>query len=340
MCAIIRFYLILLLIFLSVGCTSWIKDQPPAPVTQVESDQVSKIPVLTLSQILKLLETGQASQAKTALETYRLKHPKQKLAQRLYRQITDNPESRYGKEYFIYSIKRGDTLGHLAQRYLGDSMEFYGLARYNNIQDPRNIRVGQTIKIPLAHSKTAHILKQSKALFNQSQWNEGFEHLLLIPSSDPLYKQAQQQFVDGINRFYDSLTTADARQKAEPLLQQLLSRTTVHKKLIKDLLEKLQFEIKLEQSQTLFEAQRLEEAFEQLVQIKPKNDSDIKRYQSLADELSEALHRDAVIRFRNQQLESAIQLWNKVLAISPNHQSAKQYRDRALKLNAQLKQIQ
>ncbi|CAM3803950.1 BON domain-containing protein [Deinococcus frigens] len=48
----------------------------------------------------------------------------------------------------VYTVKPGDTLGAIAQKYYGDVTEYKKIAHYNNISDPDLIKVGQQIRIP------------------------------------------------------------------------------------------------------------------------------------------------------------------------------------------------
>ena len=50
-----------------------------------------------------------------------------------------------GDDYLEYSIKRGDTLSHIARRYKVSVEEILTL---NNITDSRKIQIGQVLKIP------------------------------------------------------------------------------------------------------------------------------------------------------------------------------------------------
>ncbi|WP_291429907.1 BON domain-containing protein [Deinococcus sp.] len=48
----------------------------------------------------------------------------------------------------VYTVKSGDTLGAIAQKYYGDAAEYKKIAHYNNISNPDLIQVGQKIRIP------------------------------------------------------------------------------------------------------------------------------------------------------------------------------------------------
>ncbi|MDO4264714.1 MAG: LysM peptidoglycan-binding domain-containing protein, partial [Deinococcus sp.] len=48
----------------------------------------------------------------------------------------------------VYTVKAGDTLSKIAQRYYGDLNAYQKLAQYNGIANPDHIEVGQKIRIP------------------------------------------------------------------------------------------------------------------------------------------------------------------------------------------------
>ena len=51
-------------------------------------------------------------------------------------------------------------------------------------------------------------------------------------------------------------------------------------------------------------------------------------------------HEQALVDFRQQNLDQAIALWDKALAIDPNYEPALGYRARALELQHRLKQLE
>ncbi|AVT33315.1 peptidoglycan-binding protein [Plantactinospora sp. BC1] len=50
----------------------------------------------------------------------------------------------------VYRVEKGDYLGHIAGRYLGDFDRYPELARLNEIRDPDRIRPGQLLNLPPA----------------------------------------------------------------------------------------------------------------------------------------------------------------------------------------------
>jgi tetratricopeptide (TPR) repeat protein len=60
--------------------------------------------------------------------------------------------------------------------------------------------------------------------------------------------------------------------------------------------------------------------------------------QTMRKQLVEVYHQRAIVLYRDQQLDQAIALWNRVLAIEPSFEPATAYRARALELKQRLKQ--
>ena len=80
---------------------------------------------------------------------------------------------------------------------------------------------------------------------------------------------------------------------------------------------------------------RLDQALVIEPQLKPSGSDAV----SLRNELVTSFHQRAIVLYRDQQLDPAIALWNRVLAIDPNYEPAVIYRTRALELKRRLKQF-
>lgn len=101
-----------------------------------------------LDNTRNLLDQGQEEAAVAELQKILSSDRTNKVASSLMRQIRDDPLELYGRESFAYRVQQGDTLATIAQRYLADRDQFYGLARYNAIKVPRQLPYGQTLRIP------------------------------------------------------------------------------------------------------------------------------------------------------------------------------------------------
>lgn len=74
------------------------------------------------------------------------------------------PTTEKAENEAIYTVKKGDTLSGIAQKY---NTTYQKLAEYNNIPDPNKIYVGQVIKIPSNSTQKATIKAGSKVMVKQ-----------------------------------------------------------------------------------------------------------------------------------------------------------------------------
>ena len=96
-----------------------------------------------------LLEEGKPDEARVQLDRALAQEPARSwTARRLLQQLDEDPEVLLGRDSFRYDLKRGESLSLLADRYLGDGLLFYALARYNGITVPGRVSAGRTLKIP------------------------------------------------------------------------------------------------------------------------------------------------------------------------------------------------
>jgi tetratricopeptide (TPR) repeat protein len=95
-----------------------------------------------------LLQKGESADADAELKLLLAQAPDNKQAQYLIRQIETPVASLFPKAHFAVTLGKDGTLSQLAQTYLGNSLGFYGLARYNAIAVPVKAAPGQTIRIP------------------------------------------------------------------------------------------------------------------------------------------------------------------------------------------------
>ncbi len=97
---------------------------------------------------LDLLQRGKDAQARAELVQLQKDLPSDRRAGVLLRQIDTDPKQLYGTDSFAYTMQAGDTLFSLARQYLKDALNFYGLARYNGLTLPVDLKPGQVILIP------------------------------------------------------------------------------------------------------------------------------------------------------------------------------------------------
>jgi len=135
--------------------------QAPSPAPKANAATVSQ-PVAQVASstshfenALNLLQSGDSKQADVELHTYLLTAPDSKPAHDLVAQIETPIDKLLPSDSFVVTLEKDDTLSSLAKTYLGDSLKFYELARYNDIVAPGKVRAGQSIKIPKTVSALA-----------------------------------------------------------------------------------------------------------------------------------------------------------------------------------------
>ena len=299
-----------------------------APVSEAPA------PLMPLKEIIALVENGKDDAARAALKTFLKKDPKNPQAISLQRQLTTAPRQLLGGAPTVkYTIQNGDTLGGLAQKYLGSSLKFVALARYNHIQRSRDVQVGQVIEVPAQRNSGATIEPEATAAVvaepEISAASIAVTHLPSAsspaqaaskprdnpPAEEPV-PSAPPETASKPAHAANRLASAPASDDAKSLEQRGMAAykqknwETAYAAL----------------SSAVAAAPGIEPATSTLATVKPK--------------LVRQYHEQALVDFRQQSLDQAIALWDKALAIDPNYEPALGYRARALELQHRLKQLE
>jgi LysM repeat protein len=120
------------------------KVEGPAPGSAAAKTQAQAL----LKQAAEQLNEGNEDSAREEIAQALLLDPGNKTGTCLQRGLTADPVATLGRDSTSYTVRPGDTLGSIAQRALGESCEFYLLARYNMIRVPSRLYVGQVLKVP------------------------------------------------------------------------------------------------------------------------------------------------------------------------------------------------
>jgi tetratricopeptide (TPR) repeat protein len=119
---------------------------PPPTEAQIREDkaQAQKLALEAVDQ----LQNGDEAGARATLERAQALDAGNELARKLIDQVRADPQKELGSTFFRYTVQPDDSLSKLAQRFLGDRLRFYILARYNDIANPSRLQAGQVVKIP------------------------------------------------------------------------------------------------------------------------------------------------------------------------------------------------
>ncbi len=297
-----------------------------------------------LRKVISQLEQGEVAVARVELEAYLVEKPDSKVARDLLRQIDLPSHEYYPTESFNVRLTPGDSLSTLAQKYLGTYYQFYGLAKYNSIARPKDLMVGQIVSIPLTES--ARLARQKRTVTDES--DEQPESLTVAPQVAPtaLHNWATVRSLLAEKNFQGAVTTLEAMTTPPlgagelALAVQAYSGNGENLAATSPKLASAQYLQAAKLHRTAGNSMAAYTAAQRSVQLDSSNTAASQFEQSLKTELADEYHKQASMAFRRQALDEAIALWDKVLAIDPDHQYAISYRLQALELKSKLSNLQ
>jgi tetratricopeptide (TPR) repeat protein len=122
---------------------------PAAPaVPEIPAAEAKPAAQRLALQAVDQLQVGDEAAARSTLEQALKLDPANDIAKNLMAQINADAQKELGTVFFRYTVQPGESLSRLAQQYMGDRFRFWILAKYNDIQNPSRVSVGQVIKIP------------------------------------------------------------------------------------------------------------------------------------------------------------------------------------------------
>ncbi|MCC5866241.1 MAG: LysM peptidoglycan-binding domain-containing protein [Wenzhouxiangella sp.] len=124
------------------------EPEPEPPTTAVEPEPQPEAPPATLQNAVDLLDLGEVDEAEAVLVRILERTPGSRIARRLLGQIQSDPIELMGADYDVVEVQAGESLSVIAHRELGDSLQFFALARYNGITVPRRLAPGMVVRIP------------------------------------------------------------------------------------------------------------------------------------------------------------------------------------------------
>lgn len=298
--------------------------QPAAPAAETPQAGARSAPVRDLRWIIDRLQDGQLVEGREALVGYLRREPGNPTARSLLQQIDTDPVALLGRNYTTYTLRPGETLGEIAGRHLGDPLRFVALARYNGIERARSVVAGQSLKIPAGRGGLAASAPPPAAEADvvpaeerAEQFQKRIEAELAagrIDSANAAIEQARAESPGGSgwNGWLDPLAR---RARALAFQQRGLAQ-----------LDRRQHEAAYD-------------SLGQALALEPDLQPAARQRQAVRGKLVAEYHEAAVVRYRNQQLDEAIALWDKALKLDPGFEPARGYRTRALELKRRLQAL-
>lgn len=125
------------------GCGG--KGTPPAAIG---ARPTAPAPAVEVDAILALLDAGEAKTARRRVAAALRGDPMNPSLLVLRDSLDRDPVDLLGPVHHPYTVRAGDTMTGLAQRFLGNRLKAYQLARYNGVDRPANLLPGRVIRIP------------------------------------------------------------------------------------------------------------------------------------------------------------------------------------------------
>jgi LysM repeat protein len=298
---------LVLITVLSLTACQTPPPQPEQPVaTPVEE-------TLTVKEYIRrgvsYLEVGNEIDAREDFVSALELEPENKTAAFMLEQIDADPQQYLGRDYFSYTVRRGQVLSTIAKRFLGNSLKFYILARYNNIPNPSVIEVGQVLKIPGKSRPKPPPRPEVVEVVDEPSPEE-----TITTTEQPI--GPEEQTVE--NEFTEMGEQGEFTQPS-----------VIEPEAITDLDQENDLELDTPvESVPPPEPEPVATVVESPVTT-PEPD------QQLVDQY----HKQALILFREQQnLCGAIRAWDRVLALDPGHVSALTWKDKAQRMANKLDQ--
>lgn len=301
---------------------------PEAPGTIPKTRKVTREDRTRARQYVRkaiaLLQTGEEEKAKKKLSMALHLDPNNKRAKKFLKQINTDPETYLGKEYSHYTVQYGESLSIIAKNFLGDSLEFYILARYNAIKNPDLLKSGQVIKIP----KKTRVPRVTPQVREEPQ-KEAPKVSLPVPA--PLEKEPEKKVVrkkepQSVEVEYaaaNQLYKAGKYQEAIDLLQDAMERGTAEIK-VRDLMVLIysEYALYLIHQDKFLDAQKL---LQNAVALRPDDKRLKERLANLENKLAvQRLYKNGLAALKAGSPDKAHEAFIQVLEVEPDHAKAQE----------------
>jgi Tfp pilus assembly protein PilF len=316
---------------------------------------------------VNLLQQGNSMRADVELKAYLMDVPNSAPARSLVSQIETPLETLYPKDYFTVQLGQNDTLSSIAGLYLGDVLAFYGLARYNSIDNPARVVAGQMIRIPRTPTALAAQMARTAAPPNQQASAMPAPAAprpttpvaapppavvaSAAPPAVPARPAPPRDPWPGIRenvsagRFDVAIRDAETNRVMPDRVQAVVLATAYagNAKVIR-MSDAMQAAAQALRAGQLYldTANRPEDAIEPLELAVALAPSDMRAQTLLASakgKTADIYYRNGVAAFQKQDLDGAIAAWDRVLAIDPNHKNAQLQRAQAVELKQNLQRL-
>lgn len=270
-----------------------------------------------------------------------------------------------------YTVVKGDTFGTIAKKMLGSPKYYKEIAEHNGLSTQSMLSVGQVISIPhisklskspsnrqvraLKRPRVAQsnqpplssLSEMDKLIANQNH-NQAIDYAISqgdLATNLPL----QSRLVEATEKQVQHYKSNNNPDEAEFLVNGLLNKNILapqNNQRLQQLITKKASSnpvaIDMETAKIYFSQKRYDKCYDTLLGVynKDKKQAEKNRdFRQIRLSLTEKMHQKALLKYRNQQLDPALAIWQKILKIKPNDDLALVYRDRVINIKKKLNKI-
>ncbi|MEX0915699.1 MAG: LysM peptidoglycan-binding domain-containing protein, partial [Wenzhouxiangellaceae bacterium] len=335
------------------------QEPPPAEPAPVVEPEPEPIVVADLSTVMNYLELGEPDRALEMIGRLSEESPNSQVLARLLRQIEMPIDQLLPGPYRQIEVGPGESLSLIAARELGDPLMFYALARLNGIDVPSRIPVGTVLRIPelpdppTAETPEANSIESPTRISTpeiesvaeylaRSGQVEQARHMLIGRLEDAATPESTHELLVGLTLerasqlraegAYDQATSVIDRALSvvdfpEPRARLRLARSATRSQMF------------VEAAQSLRERGELVPAYEMAINATrldfASTDAD-QLVTELRQQVVDELHNQALLAWRDRNVDLAIRTWESLLAVVPGFEPASVYLERARRLRQRL----
>ena len=236
------------------------------------------------------------------------------------------------KGYILHTIKSGESLARIAERYYGDQSKFSIIAQYNNLTDATRIHKGQEIKVPEIEGLEFLAEKENVEIGNPDVPKEEKEEAVFTSPDKELSDR-----IDGYRKQGISLFRENKYREAIDEFNKVLEITHDDGDSL-EYIHKSHYELGM----NLFKKKDYYAAMDQFrASIRYRDDcTACVEYLHKSEELYKELHyKKGMQYYENEQLVKAIKEWELVTAVDPDYKKAGYHIDKAKVMLRKLEEI-
>ncbi len=298
------------------------------------------------------LEQGETQLAREIIDRVLRMNPQHQTAQLLVK-LLDQPVQTFfqTKRITSYIIKSGDTLGSIANTWLGNSLYFISLAKLNNIDQPTRIKPGATLRIPVIEMSPLvqkEIRRSNANLRLIRDLIEEKDHFQALNKINTLFVldrqltkliQLHQQLLANIAR--SNVSISDRYMMLDKVEKSAKNNPrAILKNSYQRFIEQQTQKVLLDEFNLLLDDQSYLDSADKLIAAQSYTPQEWREeYSHRVELLIEKLHEEAIIYRKNQDFGQAMKRWEKILTIAPDNELARKYHTRTSKLLAKLEQL-